>query len=62
MTHTTKELEWYKCGPRYFSEESTYTLISFDDGFLVYFNDHCIGHGFTLEAAKEVASKHHKEN
>ena len=62
MTHTTKELEWYRCGPHYYSEKSVYTLISFDDGFLVDFTDQSLGHGFTLEEAKEVASKHYKEN
>lgn len=62
MTHTTKELEWCKVDQRYGSEEFTYTLISFDDGFLMDFNDQYLGHGFTLEEAKEVASKHYKEN
>jgi len=52
-----KELVWEENGGAHYSS-GAYTLIKFDDGFLVDFDDLSLGHGFTLEEAKQKANSH----
>jgi hypothetical protein len=51
----SQELVWEENDESHYSS-GAYTLIKFDDGFLVDFDDLSLGHGFTLEEAKQKAA------
>lgn len=55
-------LTWNHIGKHYYSNEADYTLVQFEDGFLVDFEDLSLGHGYTLEKAMEVANNHYQDN
>ena len=51
-----KPVKWVKSGKHFYSRE--YTLVSFDDGFLVDFDDLCLMSGLSLAEAKKYALDH----
>jgi hypothetical protein len=55
-----KELVWEENDGAHYSS-GAYTLIKFDDGFLVDFDDLSLGHGFTLEEAKQKAAAYEEK-
>jgi len=52
-----KPVKWVKFGKHFYSEG--YTLVSFDDGFLVDFDDLGLMSGLSLSEAKKCALDHY---